>query len=188
MSNITLYRPEFLREDYLNRIFARLAAAFGSQFTAKWEGTNLDEVKAVWGETLQRYSDQPMAIKGALEEATLLPFPPNLGEFYALCQKRYINFNALPKVEAPPVNHEKAKAFADELAKVLASSAKGADPIFWATHPKSHLAFDYIRGAAKNDPKRFQPCIDHLIATGRVSPDGKRLLVKYAGLGEWTKA
>ena len=61
MSNITLYRPEFLREDYLDRIFARLAAAFGSQFTAKWEGTNLDEVKAVWGETLQRYSDQPMA-------------------------------------------------------------------------------------------------------------------------------
>jgi len=82
-------RSEALRDDYLNRIFQVLAAAFGTQFTGKWAGTTPDDMKEVWGRKLYRYSDQPNAIAGALNEAIECEFPPNLGEFYLMCQKRY---------------------------------------------------------------------------------------------------
>jgi hypothetical protein len=98
MNKITNYRPSDvaiahastpLREDYLNYIFTYLAGAFGSAFTAKWEKTDPEAMKAVWGEMLNRYSDQPDAIKGALKEAVELQFPPSAGEFLAMCRKRY---------------------------------------------------------------------------------------------------
>jgi hypothetical protein len=80
---------ETLRDDYLSQIFMVLAASFGTQFTAKWEGTNPAAMKAVWGQKLRNYNDQPEAIRGALNEACEMEFPPNLGEFYKMCQRRY---------------------------------------------------------------------------------------------------
>jgi hypothetical protein len=107
MINLTTYRAETsvarvepLRADYLDRIFAVLSGAFGSQFTAKWEGTDPADMKAVWGNKLHRYSDQPDAIRGALDEAIELTYPPNLGEFYLMCQRRY---RPAPAVSATPV-------------------------------------------------------------------------------------
>jgi hypothetical protein len=97
-----------LREDYLNYIFTYLSGAFGSQFTSKWEGTDPLAMKAVWGEMLHNFSDQPDAIKLALRDAAELQFPPGAGEFLALCRKRYHrddadrpNPNALPDSRTP---------------------------------------------------------------------------------------
>lgn len=91
-------RSEALRDDYLNRIFQVLAAAFGTQFTGKWAGTTPDDMKEVWGRKLYRYSDQPSAIAGALNEAIECEFPPNLGEFYLMCQRRYQSAPPAPSV------------------------------------------------------------------------------------------
>lgn len=179
--------------DFIDRIFAKMIGIYGSQFSAKFSqivggrDVGLALAKAAWAEELAGFRDSPEAIVYALKS---LPqdFPPNALQFADLCRKAPRAGMKMLTHELPPVNHEKSREFAAKLQEILRSGSKGSDPIFWATHPKSHLAFEYIRGAAKNDPLRFQPCIDHLISEGKVSEDGKRLLKKYIGLGEWGKA
>lgn len=139
MNKITNYRPSDvaiartatpLREDYLNYIFTYLAGAFGSAFTAKWEKTDPEAMKAVWGEMLNRYSDQPDAIKGALKEAAELQFPPNAGEFLALCRKRYQSSpvaREVPAIEDNRTPEEIAEGVAKAKAYFASFSAKGDD-------------------------------------------------------------
>lgn len=176
----------------IDRLFDRLYSIYGNQFTAKFgrvvdgKDVGIEMAKVGWAEELGGFSGNLDAIAYGLK---ILPsdFPPNAVQFAELCRKAPKEENALPAI-AYDYNEEKAKAFAANLAKIVGSAGRGSDPVFWATHPKSELAFEFIRGSALNDPNRFQPCIDHLIAAGRVSDDGKKLLQKYAGNGEWVKA
>jgi hypothetical protein len=182
-----------LPQQWIERIFARLQGIYGSQFVSKFtyiengSDVGLINAKAVWAEELGGFLDQPEAISYALKN---LPsdFAPSALEFRDLCRRA-------PRKELPAIehkltekDHERSRDFAAKLAAVVNGGNRGADPTFWATHPKGHLAFEYIRGAAASEPARFQPCIDHLIAEGRVSPDNLRLLQRYEGNGQWVKA
>jgi len=93
-----------LRTDWVERIFAVLAAGFGSQFADKWAGVDADEKKALWARKLAGFFDQPEAIREALDKAVELKYPPNLGEFYSLCQSRY---------QIRPAVRDLPKSFAD---------------------------------------------------------------------------
>lgn len=100
-----------LRDDYMNRIFEVLGAAFGTHFTNKWAGSTPELMKQVWGRKLARYSDQGEAIAGALNEAIECEFPPNLGQFYLMCQKRYQQptyHNTQPALEDHRTDEDKA--------------------------------------------------------------------------------
>ena len=179
---------------WVDRIFAKLIGVYGSQFNAKFsqiEGgkdIGMALARASWAEELAGFHDNPDAIAYALKN---LPgdFPPNAVQFADLCRAgaKHIKSNAQVPALTYTYDQDKARKFAADLAEVVNSANRGADPRFWATHPKSHLAFEYIRGAAENNPTVFQPCIDHLIAEGKVSEDGKHLLRRYAGAGEWVK-
>ncbi len=114
---VTTGRVTPLREDFMDRIFSVLSAAFGEQFAAKWDNTTPDEMKVVWGRKLAAYSDQPDAIRGALDEAIERQYPPNLGEFYLMCQRRY---KAPPVVRAEPVLEDKRTPEQKELATIAA--------------------------------------------------------------------
>jgi len=182
-----------LPSQWVERIFARLQGIYGTQFTSKFSrvesgvDVGLLNAKEVWAEELGGFADQGEAIAHALKN---LPpdFCPNAMGFRELCRDAAKRIE--PKVPALTYTYDqdKAKRFADQLADVVKSANRSSDPVFWATHPKSHLAFEYIRGAAANNPTLFKPCIDHLISEGKVSEDGKHLLRRYAGPGEWVKA
>ncbi len=188
-----------LSDQWVSRIFDRLLGRYGNQFASKFsriETHNKVETdvgmlgaKEAWAEELYGFAENPDAIAYALKN---LPsdFPPNAIQFAELCRAgaKYVKSNEQVPALTYTYDQSKAKKFADELADVVNSANRGSDPRFWATHPKGHLAFEYIRGAASNNPAVFQPCIDHLIAEGKVSEDGKKLLQAYAGNGEWKKA
>lgn len=180
-----------LPDEWVARIFAKLSGIYGSQFSAKFSrvesgvDVGLLNSKHEWSEELGGFLGQPEAIAYALKN---LPtdHPPNALQFAAICRRAPVK--ELPALPAPPVNVEKLKSFASELEAIINSGARGQDPIFLATHPKTELAFHYILGMAKNFPDTFLPCIEHLISTGRVSADGKKLLQRYAGNSQWVRA
>lgn len=78
-----------LPENWVRRIFAVLSAAFGRQFADQWAGVDPDEMIGLWARKLAGYIDQPDAIRKALDDATNQTFPPNVGEFLAMCQRHY---------------------------------------------------------------------------------------------------
>jgi len=90
-----------LREDWVERIFAVLAAGFGRQFSDQWSGVDPAEMKSLWSRKLAGYFDQPEAIRKALDEATNAKFPPNVGEFLAICQKHYVSRRADDRFRVP---------------------------------------------------------------------------------------
>lgn len=187
-----------LSDRAISRVFDRLLGRYGNQFTAKFSRIEIHNdvetdvgmlgAKEAWAEELGGFAENLDAIAYALKN---LPtdFPPNALQFADLCRTgaKYVKSNAPVPALTYTYDQDKARKFAADLAEVVNSANRGADPRFWATHPKSHLAFEYIRGAAENNPTVFQPCIDHLIAEGKVSEDGKHLLRRYAGAGEWVK-
>ena len=108
-----------LRKDFMDRIFSVLSAAIGEQFAAKWDNTTPEEMKVVWGRKLAGFSDQPDAIRGALDEAIERPYPPNLGEFYGMCQRRY---KPAPVVREVPVLEDNRTPEQKELAILTAKA------------------------------------------------------------------
>lgn len=70
---------------WIDKIFARMSAVYGAQFSAKWGSEDLGNVVSVWADELRNFRDHPMAIKYALLN---LPtdFPPNLQQFKNLCR------------------------------------------------------------------------------------------------------
>lgn len=72
--------------DLIKKIFSRMAAIYGSQFSAKWYSENMEEVLNVWAYELRNFGPTPNAIKYALEH---LPteYPPNLLQFKELSRE-----------------------------------------------------------------------------------------------------
>lgn len=85
MSNARLktVKREPLPSAWIDRIFSKLSARFGRDFLGRWEGLDLDVVKADWAEELAGLQDRPDAIKYALENIGTKP--PNVGEFKEIC-------------------------------------------------------------------------------------------------------
>lgn len=67
----------------VDELFARLAASYGSQWLAKWDGMDMDKVASVWQDELGGFKFRH--IKYALEN---LPtdHPPTAMQFRALCK------------------------------------------------------------------------------------------------------
>ena len=70
----------------LEAIFTKCGLVYGRDFLGRWEGLNLEEVKADWRRELGRWLQYPQAVKYALEH---LPADraPNVLQFRALCRE-----------------------------------------------------------------------------------------------------
>lgn len=80
-------QPSSLPPDWVDRLFARFLAFYGAQKVgAMWNGADVAEVKAVWGEQLGRY--RPVTIGAALQKLidSGNQWPPTLPEFVELCR------------------------------------------------------------------------------------------------------
>lgn len=121
---------------WTDKIFDKLTLIYGRDFSARWEGMNICDVKTDWSHELSGYENRPKAIAWALQN---LPEgkPPTVLEFRKLC-------NTLPQdaavfLEAPKADPERVKA-------ALATMA--------APLPKSDMKDWARRIVAENDEKR----------------------------------
>lgn len=176
-----------LPERFIERIFSEMLAMYGAKFSDLWRSADIAEVKAMWAKKLAGFESTPSVFRAALDALEDRPFPPTLPEFLSLCREAARRIGTSAPLLPYKVDHARQAEFAEKLKAIVSNVNRGSDPIFWATHPRSHLAFQYIKGAAKNDPERFQPCIDKLVEDGVVSPDC-HLLRRYRGNGVWETA
>jgi hypothetical protein len=114
----------------IDRLFERLAATYGSEWTSRWLGQDEAKVKSLWAHELAAYAQQLECIAWALEN--LPTRTPNAIEFKQLCR------SAPRKEEAPAITHVKADParVASEFAKlrdaIKAKPATSHDSKAWA--------------------------------------------------------
>lgn len=60
---------------------------YGARLADLWAGTNDDQVKAVWGNSISQFSPEVIGNAINLLERNGHIFPPTLPEFFALCKQ-----------------------------------------------------------------------------------------------------
>lgn len=172
-------RPSALPDAWIDRLFDRLEASYGSRWLNMWGNTNLANVKSLWAEKLAGFSDNPKALAYALDCLDEHPFPPTLPEFLALCRKA--PQPERPALSSPPADPQKAASFASDAKKVTDTKK---DMIGWARRPKSALAFGAVLDLANKGEKDFVAIVEGLRAAGRVV--GSALVQRWDGTA-WVK-
>lgn len=114
----------------IDRLFERLGATYGKQWTSMWDGTPMSDVKSLWAHELSAYSGNLEALAFALEN--LPPRAPNCIEFKQLCRMapRKENAPAIEYTKADPARVQAEMAKLREAFK--AKPATGYDPKAWA--------------------------------------------------------
>jgi hypothetical protein len=115
----------------IDRLFERLAASYGNEWTAKYMGQDEVKVKSLWAHELAAYEHHLECVAWALEN--LPPRSPNVIEFKLLCR------NAPRKDNAPAIEHVKA-----DPARVQAEMAKLREA-FKAKPALSHDSKEWAR-------------------------------------------
>ena len=85
----TFKRPDWpldaLPQHWVEALFSKMAAFYGSRFASMWNGVNVSEVQRAWAIELGKLSrDQ---LKAGSDNLTALPKPPTLPEFVSLCRQ-----------------------------------------------------------------------------------------------------
>lgn len=96
---------------WIDKIFHKLALTYGRDFLGRWEGLDIEEVKADWAHELRGYAQNPAALAYGLESC-LSGKPPTVQDFKTACARRNAEFVTLPSPRANPalVAAELAKA------------------------------------------------------------------------------
>lgn len=107
----------------IDRLFDRLTATYGRDFTSRFDGVDQNELKAAWAHELSGFSDKLGMVAWALEN--LPERAPNVIEFRNLCRKA-------PAIEAPRLPEPKA-----DPARVQAELAKLAPALAEIKKPRT---------------------------------------------------
>lgn len=110
--------------DVIDRLFTRMAATYGPEWTRQCGATPMADIKTVWGYELAGYIDHLTAIAYALDN--LPERCPNVIQFRNLC--RSAPAREVPRIEPPKADPERVKA---ELAKLTPAPAR-TDGREWA--------------------------------------------------------
>lgn len=109
------------QNEWIERIFARLSAIYGSEFTHKWSDVDNNEMKHTWASILGGFSADDVA--SAIKACHAMPKAPNAPEFAALCRQ---HMTARTKVELKPLTKEE-KAAAAVVAEKVAEGFRSKD-------------------------------------------------------------
>ncbi len=72
---------------WIERIFTKLTMIYGRDFLGRWEGLNIDEVKADWAHELAGFKNHADSIAYALKNMPDSGKAPTVLEFRAMCRK-----------------------------------------------------------------------------------------------------
>jgi hypothetical protein len=107
----------------IDRLFERLAATYGAQWTRQWQDVPMSDVKTAWAHELAVFENSLPRLAWALEN--LPPRCPNVIEFKALC--RQAPAPELPRLPEPQADPERV---ARELAKLdMVKAATKTGPV-----------------------------------------------------------
>lgn len=76
-----------LPEEWIDRLFMRLAAMYGNKFTKMWDGIPRQDQISTWAEMLGDMDKNDLSI--GLKNCISQPYPPTLPEFRLLCLPKY---------------------------------------------------------------------------------------------------
>ena len=107
---------------WIERIFSKLTAIYGDEFTRNWRGIDPDEVKHEWSSALGGFEAQDIA--AALHECRSQPKAPNLPEFSAMCRRHMLTRTT---VDLPPLTPEEKAAAAVVAEKVAEGMRAGRE-------------------------------------------------------------
>lgn len=163
----------------IDKIFMKMALAYGRDFIYKYEGIPEEELKIDWAETLAGFYNHPEAIAYALQN---LPDgkPPTAMEFRAICRRA--PKKELPALPSPKVDKVRLAEFAHK-SEELVKKEKGT--LDWARKPKSAHALHAITKCIEAKDTRFIPILEKLIEDGIVI-DGR--LAKIWDGSQWIRA
>lgn len=171
-----------LPESWIEKIFAKFEARYGSLFLDRWRGCNMANVKDTWAEELANFEDKPECIGYALKVLATSKFPPTLPEFLEACRQA-------PRKEAPALRYVPTAEDEERARQAAASAAKAIKKIngegideHWATHPRTVAQLRAIFEAADRD-QRYKPCIEKMVEQGICTAEGR--LLKIYRDGEW---
>lgn len=75
---------QMLPASWIERIFQRLTAFYGSRFADMWRGCDLDAVKSIWAQELAGFTKDELA--AGIAACRNLEWPPTLPTFMKLCR------------------------------------------------------------------------------------------------------
>ena len=114
----------------IDRLFERLAATYGAQWTRQWQDVPMSDVKTAWAHELDVFSANLGRIAWALEN---LPARcPNVIEFKNLC--RQAPTPEQPRLPEPKADPERVKAELSKLGELRAKVLSTGSPrrLAWA--------------------------------------------------------
>jgi hypothetical protein len=132
--------PKITMTDVIDRLFSRLAATYGADWTRQWAKVPLSDVKTIWCHELEGYFGHLSAIAYALDN--LPERCPNVIQFRNLCR-------AAPSSDVPRIDPPKADPAI--VAKVLAGLAPVTD------NPHSMKTWAYRIKARHEAGERLNP-------------------------------
>jgi hypothetical protein len=128
MAEPSMYEPErpewplhAVPEAWVDRLFAVMSAAYGARFADLWRGSNLADVRRLWGIELFRLTREQL--KAGRENLTALPKPPTLPEFIIHCKQARLDqsASAVPRLEnLPKATPEQATANLERINRAVA--------------------------------------------------------------------
>ena len=134
-----------LPSQWVDRIFDRLTASYGVEFSGKYKGLAPADVKTAWAEELAGFERVPEVIAHVL--GNLPDKAPNAPAFRNLCMSAPRKADAL-RIDAPKADPERVAA---ELAKlnVAKQAVSRVDHKAWArAHIARHEAGERVRPIA----------------------------------------
>lgn len=114
----------------VDRLFERMAATYGAQWTRQWQDVPMVDVKSSWAHELSPFSQSLHRLAWALEN---LPTRcPNVIEFKHLC--RQAPAPDVPQLPEPKADPQRVMAELSKLGELKAKvlSTKPADRLAWA--------------------------------------------------------
>lgn len=114
----------------IDRLFERLAATYGAQWTRQWQDVPMTDVKTAWAHELDVFSGSLHRLAWALEN---LPARcPNVIEFKHLC--RQAPAPDLPRLPEPKADPERLKAELSKLGELKSKVLSTGTPkrLDWA--------------------------------------------------------
>lgn len=132
--------------EVIDRMFSRLVATYGRDFSSRWEGLDQNAVKSSWGHELSGYENNLKAIAYALEN--LPERAPNVIEFRNICRRAPSAQNL--QLEPPKFDKAIAAMVMNGTRKVLENTPK-VDHKAWA-----HRIIERAKSGAKVSPTVLQ--------------------------------
>lgn len=154
--------------EWIDRLFTRFAAMYGTKFTKLWDGVPRDDIVNTWAEMLADMDKNDLAT--GLKNCINQPYPPTLPEFRLLCLPKYepervFNF-ALNLRQQRANNFSKTKQTTNDW--VMPNCDLSPVVIYWAI---MRLDYSYISKQYKEFASVWVSLLDECAKTRKTLPE-----------------